>query len=301
MADRWKGRLALLGVGLGSGLVAGALAFFLAASPSSESFRCRHCPPPARPAPPPVPEEGHSRLGPPKPGEWRAHFHEPEQTFETYAAEAVNLRCAHRTTFYLQPLDAVVFREKETLSKMRDYAERFFGVPAKVLDPIPLPLEHWNDERDQYNASGLIDHLAARVPADALVFAGITDEDLYSPGLNFVFGQGSLQRRTGVYSLRRFKTKDPKLFLRRSINLMAHEAGHIFSVGHCVVWSCVMQGANSLSEGDAHPAQLCPEDLRKLEWNMGFDREGRYRNLLDFYRREGLDPEASWVEGRMRP
>ena len=133
-----------------------------------------------------------------------------------------------------------------------------------------------------------------------LAYAGIMDEDLRTKDLNFVFGLGSLARRTGVYSLKRYRSKDETLFLRRSLNLMAHEVGHIFSVEHCVVWSCVMQGANSLKEHDGHPMHLCPDDLRKLEWNMGFDRTARYGKLRDFYRREGLATEAEWIEERLK-
>jgi hypothetical protein len=46
---------------------------------------------------------------------------------------------------------------------------------------------------------------------------------------------------------------------------------------------------------------LCPVDLRKLEWNCGFDRVERYRKLLDFYRKVGLKDDAAWVEKRLAP
>ena len=42
----------------------------------------------------------------------------------------------------------------------------------------------------------------------------------HDPGLRFVFGQGSLQNRCGVYSLRRYAAPDPRLFLRRALKLL---------------------------------------------------------------------------------
>ncbi len=296
---RWK---VLAGCGLLS-LSMGAVAGFLLRPDAAAATRCAGClagTPVRRALPAPVSETGHSRLGPPQPGDWRAHFDEPDQTFETYVAEAANVRCAHRTTFYLQPLGPVMLRQKAAMERMREYAQIYFDVPVRVMEAIPLPAEMWDHERDQYDAAALLDHLAGRLPADALVYAGIMDEDLRTEGLNFVFGLGSLARRTGVYSLKRYRTEDERLFLQRSLKLMSHEVGHIFSIEHCVAWSCSMQGANSLAEHDAHPMHLCPADLRKLEWNMGFDRAARYRKLLDFYRREGLAAEAEWVSERLK-
>jgi archaemetzincin len=244
-------------------------------------------------------EEGHSRLGPPRPGEWRFSFPEEPQSFEQYAAGPVNRRCAHRTTFYLQPLGGAGARYRETLERMRVYAEAFFGVPAKVLDPIPMFEETLAEERGQYDATRIIGRLLERIPADALVCMGITEKDLYSKGLNFVFGEGSLHHRCGVYSLTRYETDDVPLFTRRSLKLLSHEAGHILSIHHCVTWSCVMQGANSLTEEDGQPMHLCPVDLRKVLWNGGLDCEERHRKLLGLYRQWGLAPEALWVTARL--
>jgi archaemetzincin len=263
-----------------------------------------------RPAPPPEPEGGYVRLGKPKPGEWLDRFHEPGQTFDEYAAGPVNQKCAHRTTLYLQPLESAPGRpglsphgEKAwpgTVERMREYAEIYFGLPAKVLPPIPLFPETLHPGRDQYDGDRIIARLADRLPADALVLVGITKEDLTSGSLNFVFGVGSLSSRTGVYSLRRYETPDGTLFLRRALKLMTHESGHILSIEHCAAFECVMQGANSLAEDDGHPLHPCPEDLRKLEWNAGFDRLDRYARLRAFFRENGLAAEADWVDRRLR-
>jgi archaemetzincin len=278
-----------------------AAMFFGVLRPLHESARirlCSECPPPAR-IPEPVSEEGQSRLGPAKPGEWRYGFHEEPQSFEEYAAGPVNRACIHRTTFYLQPLGGAGERYRETLERMRLYAEAFFGVPARVLGPIPVFEDTCEPERGQYDATRIIGHLTRRIPADALVYMGITEKDLFSKGLHFVFGEGSLYERCGIYSLTRYETEDVPLFTRRSLKLLSHEAGHILSIHHCVTWSCVMQGANSLEEEDGQPMHLCPVDLRKILWNGGMAREDRYRRLLGLYRQWGLAPEALWVTARL--
>jgi archaemetzincin len=244
--------------------------------------------PPAQTAPPP-PAAGRA-LGDPKPGEWRWIHDEPHQTFEDYVASCRNRRAPGRETFCLQPLGPAAGRYAETIGLLRDYAEAFFGIPARVCEPIPMFENGWIPRREQHNSTMLIGQLAERVPPDALVYVGITERDLFARGLRFVFGEGSLDNRCGIYSLRRHETEDRKLFLRRALRLMSHEVGHILSIPHCTRWHCVMQGANTLQESDGHPLELCPDDLRKLAWNTGVDPAARALRLETFCREAGLDP-----------
>lgn len=61
-----------------------------------------------------------------------------------------------------------------------------------------------------------------------------------------------------------------------------------------------MNGANSLAEDDGHPMHLCPVDLKKLQWAIGFDPVARYRNLEAFYRTRGLKAEAKWTKRHLQ-
>jgi archaemetzincin len=113
----------------------------------------------------------------------------------------------------------------------------------------------------------------------------------------------------GVYSFVRYDpmfygqppTADSrKLMLRRSSKVLAHETCHMFGIEHCVWFRCLMNGSNHLAESDARPLHLCPVDLRKLQWSIGFDVVERCRRLLDFDRREGFEDEAQWLDKRLR-
>ncbi|RPH43571.1 MAG: hypothetical protein EHM91_08660 [Planctomycetota bacterium] len=281
----------LLGAGIGAAILyacGGRL------RPPAQAKVCSGCP-----APSAVPERendaGHATLGPAQPGEWRYRFKEAPQSFEDYRTGPLNLKCVHRTTFYLQPLGDAGTKYRETLERMRVYAEAFFGVPAKVLDPIPIFEDAYASKRGQYDAETIIDRLSERRPADALVYMGIAEKDLYVPDLNFVFGVGHPGLRCGAYSLTRYETEEAAVFTRRSLKLLAHEAGHILSIHHCTTYACVMQGANSLPEDDSHPMHLCPIDLQKVLWNGGQNRRERYRTLAALYRDWGLSAEAAWV------
>jgi archaemetzincin len=258
---------------------------------------CSGCPVPSA-VPARESDEGYVKLGPPRPGEWRHRFSEGPQGFDHYRARLANWKCAHRATIYIQPLGESAARYREALERMRIYSEAFFGVPTKVLNPLPMFEDTLDAKRGQYEADLIINRLAKRIPDDALVYIGITEKDLFVQGLNYVFGVGERRLRSGVYSLTRYETDDVPLFTRRSLNLFTHEAGHILSIDHCVEYSCVMQGANSLDEHDAHPMHLCPVDLQKVLFNTGMDRMARYRSLLPLYEKWGLPNEAAWVAGK---
>ncbi len=237
----------------------------------------------------------------PQPGDWLHSFPEDGQTFEQYMEDCFNRKSEKRTTIYLQPLHRggkIDDRYAKTLETMRAYAEIFFGVRCVLRKPKEIPDSAWRENRKQYNSTQIIGWLEEDLPDDALAVAGITDQDLFSGNLNFVFGEGSLRGRRGVYSLCRFG-REPEMFLRRALKLLSHEVGHIFSIEHCIWFQCVMSGANSLAEDDRYPAHLCPIDLRKLQWNTGFDRVKRYEALRIFYEANGLTTEADWVRAHL--
>ena len=115
-----------------------------------------------------------------------------------------------------------------------------------------------------------------------------TTQDLFpDEKWNFVFGQASLQRRVGLWSLARLGdyNKDAATFalcLNRTLKIAAHETGHIFGITHCVKYECCMNGGNSLSESDEQPSWLCWECLAKICWNRKIQPEQHLKALLDF-------------------
>jgi len=223
-------------------------------------------------------------LPPPRRGEWRAIVREPDQSFDDYVRDCVNRRTPGRSRFQLQPLGDV---DASLLGLIRDYGAVFFGLPARIGEPRPLPAAAHIGTRDQHNSSMILDALAERVDDDALVTLGVTEADLFARGKKYVFGEGSLERRVGVCSLARLRDPDAALFRRRALRLATHEAAHILSIPHCVKRRCLMQGANTLEESDRHPMQPCAVDLRKLAWNTGVDLVQRDRDLRVFEERIG--------------
>jgi len=248
----------------------------------------------------------------PGPGDWLANHQEAGQTFLQFVNLRPNRPSAHRKMLYLQPLGSWEQDEGPPLGQLRQFTAAFFRLDVSVLPALDLAKAHITSRRNprsgqaQLLTSDILNLLEQRMPVDAFALLGITMLDLYpDPNWNFVFGQASPRDRVGVYSFSRY---DPRfygqgrsqdshgLMLWRSCKVLAHETSHMFGIEHCIWYRCLMNGSNHLGEADARPLHLCPVDLRKLQWSIGFDAAERYWVLCDFYRRAGFDDEARWME-----
>lgn len=71
---------------------------------------------------------------------------------------------------------------------------------------------------------------------------------------------------------------------RRAGKLLVHELMHIYGLEHCVYHACVMNGTGHLVEDFNAPSHLCPVDLRKMQWRLGFSVAGKvhYANFHRF-------------------
>lgn len=261
------------------------------------------------------PDEDFHPLPAPGPHDWLANHPEPGQTFEQFVASAPRRPQPGRNTLYLQPLGEFPARQSPPLDQLRRFAAAFFMMGAQLLPPVDPASTRITQRRNpwtnriQWLTGDLLELLRRNMPSDAFALLGITMTDLYpEPGWNFVFGQAWVSQRVGVYSFARYDPEfygQPRgsdwmqLLLRRSVKVLAHELGHMFGIAHCIWFRCLMNGSNHLEESDARPVHLCPVDLRKLQWSIGFDVIERYRRLLAFHRAAGFQDEARWIERRL--
>jgi archaemetzincin len=130
------------------------------------------------------------------------------------------------------------------------------------------------------------------LPDDAAALICLTSYDLF-PGdtWNYVFGQASLDKRVGVWSMWRLGNDNGKraskdLLLARTLKIAVHETGHMFSMRHCTKYECLMSGSNSLDETDRRPLDTCPECTAKIAWAMNYPLKDRYQRLADFWKKQ---------------
>jgi len=251
----------------------------------------------------------------PGPHDWLANHREPGQTFHQFLRAQRNEPVGQRRVIYLQPLGAFPEGVNPSLSHLRAFAEAYFQLSVTVLpvreieDPGFTTRRNPHTGNTQVLAPDVLRWLTRVLPGDGFCILAITMTDLYpEPSWNFVFGQASLDERVGVFSFARY---DPRFYgeergadyrrvlLRRSCKVLAHEAGHMFGMHHCIYYACGMTGSNHLGESDARPVHLCPICLRKLHASVGFDMVKRYQALERFYTNAGLEAEAAWIGERL--
>ncbi len=128
---------------------------------------------------------------------------------------------------------------------------------------VPLPAAARNAARDQYDAEAVLQHLSLSGETGGCDrVLGVTEIDLYLPGMNFVFGLAG--RRTAVISLCRLRQsfyglpEDLALFRRRVVVEAVHELGHTFGLAHCTDQRCVMHFSNAIAGTDTKGPEFCP-------------------------------------------
>lgn len=250
----------------------------------------------------------HERLPPAQPGEWLAEHDEPGQTYRDYLLSRPVRPTAARRTLYVQPLGEFTATQRKIIDRTAEYMEIYFGLPVTVQEPIGLEAIPASAQR-KHPRWGMPQVLTTYVlekvlyptlPDDAMARIAFTTSDLWpGEGWNFVFGQASLNRRVGVWSI--YRNGDPeagddayRLCLLRTIKIATHETGHMFSMQHCIFFRCNMAGANHQAEADRHPLWLCPVCLAKLCWATGVEPADRFRRLTEFCERQGFEKEQAF-------
>ena len=256
----------------------------------------------------------HRKLGKPKEGDWLARFKEPGQSFDEYRRCGPVLPRAARRVLYIQPLGDFSDQQRKIIDLTAEYMGLYFNLPTKINKDLPLKVipasarrthPTWGDK--QILTTYVLDTvLPPRLAKDAAALIAFTPSDLWpGKGWNFVFGQATLRRRVGVWSI--YRNGDPargraefRLCLLRTIKTATHETGHMFSMLHCTAYECNMCGSNNRAESDSHPAALCPECMAKVCWATGTDPLKRFGALYRFCRRHGLSRQGDFCARSIR-
>jgi len=168
----------------------------------------------------------------------------------------------------LRPLAQI---DSHILEILKQSLTQTFNCPVEI-QALTLSLEYaYEPKRRQYLAPQLLATLRSfsMEPGDRCL--GIVDVDLYSPGLNFIFGEADISSGVAIISLYRLRQEcyglpqDQGLFQDRAIKEAVHELGHTYHLGHCRDVKCVMHFSNSLADTDIKGASFCSKCQQKLK------------------------------------
>jgi len=145
--------------------------------------------------------------------------------------------------------------------------ERVYGWPATIMACREVPPVAFVEKRNQYYSHVLLRDLTeASWPEPGGHYRkvlGVTEEDLATPVLTFVFGEAHLDGRFGLLSLARLgegfygRRENEGLLLARAAKEAVHELGHMFGMVHCTFERCVMYFSPNLRDVDDKDVDFC--------------------------------------------
>jgi len=157
---------------------------------------------------------------------------------------------------------------KELINAIAEELSFSFNMLSEISEVMGLPKEFLNIFRHQFIADKILNYLSARFRGRILA---ITDEDIYSGELNFIFGQAELPGDVALISVHRLnptfyrKAPDKKLLMERTVKESVHEVGHTLGLQHCDNEKCVMSFSNTIFDVDRKNKNLCDKCKNKIE------------------------------------
>jgi len=157
---------------------------------------------------------------------------------------------------------------REVLNAIEEELRYSFNILCDISEPLGLPKEFYNNLRHQFLSNRILDFIANRFKGRILA---ITDEDLYSEEMNFVFGQAELPGRVAIISICRLnptfyrQAPDRNLLKERAVKEAVHEVCHaVYGMSHCQSPRCVMSFSNTVFDVDRKNKDLCEECKLRL-------------------------------------
>ena len=153
------------------------------------------------------------------------------------------------------------------LDKIKKGLVSTFNFQVEISREEKLPAYAFNRFRNQYRSDLLLEFLEKNFRGRII---GITKEDLYAEGLNFVFGQAKLKGRVAILSIARLdprffhQPENQELFEERVEKEAIHEVGHMLGLTHCNTKGCVMNFSNTVGDVDKKTKFLCDKCRRQI-------------------------------------
>ncbi|MCI0531704.1 MAG: archaemetzincin [candidate division Zixibacteria bacterium] len=172
-----------------------------------------------------------------------------------------------RSKITIIPLGDVEFA---LINKLSSNLASLLSLTVETLHAMEIPLEAYNQGRGQYYSTVILNKLQLLKLDEKERVLGITEEDLYSPAVSYLFGDADSESKVAVASTFRLKQEfsgfpeNEDLFYRRILKEAVHQLGRTFNLDHCPNAKCVMYSSNHIVDIDLKQDRFCDNCKRKM-------------------------------------
>ncbi len=183
--------------------------------------------------------------------------------------ELVSNTQSRRHSLLIQPINEVHPANLDFIT--RAIKSAFPNFIVAISSPKEAPRRFYDEQRAQYRADLLLKWLKS-LKGEWEFLMGVTEEDIYIPGMNFVFNvhDKAAFASVAILSLKRLHQEfyglkeEPELFKERVRKQVIHIIGHFLGLPDCPNSYCVMRYVNSVLEIDSKTAEFCPRCRGRL-------------------------------------
>ena len=150
------------------------------------------------------------------------------------------------------------------LKRLEEAIKKTFNIEAVISNSKIDISDTYDHQRNQYHSSKVLIKLKKIKSEEAVKILGVTELDLFTPILTFVFGEAQLKGDASVISTLRLKNQfyglpeDTKLLTERICKEAIHELSHNFGLLHCDDYRCVMKSSTYVEDIDIKSISFCP-------------------------------------------
>jgi len=161
-------------------------------------------------------------------------------------------------------------RSRKILNHIADGLSKVFSESLCSIssDILQIPRRAYNASRRQYLSTIFLQSIKDYATRNRSKRAfskilGVTNVDLYAPGLNFIFGEAQFLGEAAIISLFRLRPEfygeppDWDLFAERAVKEAVHEIGHTLGLRHCPNPTCVMHFSLHIGMTDRKRREFC--------------------------------------------
>ena len=146
-------------------------------------------------------------------------------------------------------------------SSLHQHIHQHFGYQIEIKPLLPNVDFAFNQFRNQYHSTLILEKLAETASWPAIKILAITGVDLFIPILTHVYGEAQLGGKACIVSTCRLRENlspiNIKDFKVRIVKESIHALGHTFNLRHCPDKTCIMHYCRSVQDVDRKSDQFC--------------------------------------------